>query len=62
MNYYNLFEICPEDRHSLIAIMIWEEFDKANIKLNQDAELSIRVYYDNQKTVTITIDQCFNQQ
>ena len=47
VNYYNLFEICPEDRHSHIANMIWEEFDKANIKLNQDAELSIRVYYDN---------------
>ena len=62
MNYYNLFEICPEDRHSHIANMIWEEFDKANIKLNQDAELSIRVYYDNQKTVTTAIDQCSNQQ
>lgn len=47
VNYYNLFEICPEDSHARIANMIWEEFDKANIKLNQDAELSIRIYYDD---------------
>ena len=45
--YYNLYEHIPEDEHSHISNKIWEAFDRAGIKLSQDAELSIRVYDDN---------------
>ena len=44
--YYNLYEHIPEDEHSHISNKIWEAFDRAGIKLSQDAELSIRVYDD----------------
>ena len=44
MSYLNLFEHVPEDEHNHIANKIWEAFDRAGIKLSQDAELSIRVY------------------
>jgi len=40
----NLFEEIPEDEHSHISNKIWEAFDRAGIKLSQDAELSIKVY------------------
>jgi hypothetical protein len=40
----NLFEVAPEDEHSHIANKVWEAFDRAGIKLSQDAELSIKVY------------------
>ena len=46
MKYYNLYEHIPEDEHSHISNKIWEAFDRAGIKLSQDAELSIRVYDD----------------
>ena len=42
--YYNLYEHIPEDEHSHISNKIWEAFDRAGIKLSQDAELSIKVY------------------
>jgi len=44
--YYNLYEHIPEDEHSHISNKIWEAFERAGIKLSQDAELSIRVYDD----------------
>jgi hypothetical protein len=44
MKYYNLYEHIPEDEHSHISNKIWEAFDRAGIKLSQDAELSIKVY------------------
>ena len=44
--YYNLYEHIPEDEHAHISNKIWEAFDRAGIKLSQDAELSIRVYDD----------------
>ena len=46
MKYYNLYEHIPEDEHAHISNKIWEAFDRAGIKLSQDAELSIRVYDD----------------
>ena len=46
--YYNLYEHIPEDEHSHISNQIWEAFDRAGIKLSQDAELSIRIYDDSQ--------------
>ena len=46
MKYYNLYEHIPEDEYSHISNKIWESFDRAGIKLSQDAELSIRVYDD----------------
>jgi len=45
--YYNLYEHIPEDEHSHISNKIWEAFDRAGIKLSQDAELSIRIYDDS---------------
>jgi hypothetical protein len=48
MKYYNLYEHIPEDEHSHISNKIWEAFDRAGIKLSQDAELSIRVYDDEE--------------
>jgi len=45
-NYLNLFEHIPEDEHNHISNKIWEALDRAGIKLNQDAELSIRIYDD----------------
>ena len=45
--YYNLYEHIPEDEHSHISNNIWEAFERAGIKLSQDAELSIRVYDDD---------------
>ena len=45
--YYNLYEHIPEDEHSHISNKIWEAFDRAGIEFSQDAELSIRVYDDN---------------
>ena len=42
--YYNLYEHIPEDEHSHISNKIWEAFERAGIKLSQDAELSIKVY------------------
>ena len=46
--YYNLYEHIPEDEHSHISNKIWEAFERAGIKLSQDAELSIRVYDDEE--------------
>ena len=40
----NLFEIAPEDEHYHIANKVCEAFDRAGIKLSQDADLSIKVY------------------
>jgi len=42
--YYNLYEHIPEDEHNHISNKIWEAFERAGIKLSQDAELSIRIY------------------
>ena len=48
MKYYNLYEHIPEDEHAHISNKIWEAFERAGIKLSQDAELSIRVYDDEE--------------
>ena len=47
--YYNLYQHIPEDEHSHISNKIWEAFERAGIKLSQDAELSIRVYDDDEE-------------
>ena len=45
--YYNLYEHIPEDEHSHISNKIWEAFERAGIKFSQDAEISVRVYDDD---------------
>ena len=42
--YINLWEVLPEDKHSKIANQIWKALDEEGIKLTNDAELSIRIY------------------
>ena len=54
--YYNLYEHIPEDEHSHISNKIWEAFDRAGIKLSQDAELSIRVYDDEDEGYDTKVD------
>ena len=51
--YYNLYEHVPEDEHSHISNKIWEAFERAGIKLSQDAELSIRVYDDEIAAISV---------
>ena len=46
--YYNLYEHVPEAEHSHISNKIWEAFERAGIKLSKDADLSIRVYDDEE--------------
>ena len=46
-NYLNLFEQIPEDEHNHISNKIWGALDRVGVELGQDAELSIRVYYNN---------------
>ena len=53
--YYNLYEHIPEAEHSHISNKIWEAFDRAGIKLSQDAELSIRVYDETLKKNVINV-------
>ena len=45
-NYLNLFEHIPEDEHNHISNKIWEALDRAGIVCSQDAELSIKIYYE----------------
>ena len=42
--YINLWEVLPEDKHSKIADSIWKALDDEGITLTNDAELSIRIY------------------
>ena len=42
--YINLWEVIPEGKHSKLANLIWEALDDEGITLTQDAELSIRIY------------------
>ena len=42
--YINLWEVLPEDKHSKISNLIWKALDDEGITLTQDAELSIRIY------------------
>ena len=42
--YINLWEVIPEDKHSKLADKIWKALDDEGITLTQDAELSIRIY------------------
>ena len=42
--YINLWEVIPEDKHSKLANLIWKALDEEGITLTQDAELSIRIY------------------
>ena len=42
--YINLWEVIPEDKHSKLANLIWKALDDEGITLTQDAELSIRIY------------------
>ena len=42
--YINLWEVLPEDKHSKIANLIWKALDDEGITLTNDAELSIRIY------------------
>ena len=42
--YINLWEVIPEDKHSKLADQIWKALDDEGITLTQHAELSIRIY------------------
>ena len=42
--YINLWEVLPRDKHSKIADQIWKALDDEGITLTNDAELSIRIY------------------
>ena len=42
--YINLWEVIPENKHSQLANQIWKALDDEGITLTQDAELSIRIY------------------
>ena len=42
--YINLWAVIPEDKHSKLADQIWKALDDEGITLTQDAELSIRIY------------------
>ena len=42
--YINLWEVLPEDKHLKIADSIWKALDDEGITLTNDAELSIRIY------------------
>ena len=42
--YINLWEVLPTDKHSKIADQIWKALDDEGITLTNDAELSIRIY------------------
>ena len=46
--YINLWEVLPEDKHSKIAKQIWKALDDEGITLTQDAELSIRIYNEEE--------------
>lgn len=51
--YLNVWEHIPEDEHSHISNKIWEALDRAGIILNQDAELSIRVYDSSESDTNV---------
>ena len=42
--YINLWAVLPRDKHSKIADRIWKALDDEGITLTNDAELSIRIY------------------
>ena len=42
--YINLWEVLPEDKHSIIAKQIWKALDDEGITLTNEAELEIRIY------------------
>ena len=48
--YINLWEVIPEDKHSKLAAQIWKALDDEGITLTQDAELSIRIYDEEENS------------
>ena len=48
MNYINIIEVLPPEVAFKISTQIWEALDNQKIILSDDAELSIRVYDDEE--------------
>ena len=44
--YINLWEVLPKDKHSKIDNQIWKALDDEGITLTNEAELEIRIYYE----------------